>query len=143
MVIELANVDMAYKIAFKAHAGQYDKAGQPYIQHPAYVASQMKSDDERMVALLHDVIEDTPLTLDDLRQKGFSDEVVNAVYAITKVRGEDYADYLNRVRGNRLACSVKIADLLHNSDLSRLSEIKQMDYERVEKYKHALAYLQA
>lgn len=93
----------AYEIAKKAHLGQIDKAGEDYIKHPEKVASFVNSDEEKAVAYLHDVIEDTELTLEDLREYGFSEGVLKAVDVITKKKGQDYQTYLNSVKENKLA----------------------------------------
>ena len=134
-------IDIALAIAKKAHAGQVDKAGVDYIQHPLYVASQVKTEQEKAVALLHDVIEDSDVTADDLLASGLSNEVVTAVQTLTKKKGQSYQDYLEKVKSNNLARVVKLADLKHNSDLSRLKTVSNTDYERVKKYKNAIRYL--
>ena len=133
--------EKAYEIAKKAHLGQIDKAGEDYIKHPEKVASFVKTDEEKAVAYLHDVIEDTELTLEDLREYGFSEEVLKAVDVITKKKGQDYQTYLNSVKENKLARVVKLADLRHNSDLTRLIDITEKDRERKEKYQKAIDFL--
>ena len=133
--------EKAYEIAKKAHLGQVDKAGEDYIKHPEKVASFVNSDEEKAVAYLHDVIEDTELTLEDLREYGFSEEVLKAVDVITKKKGQDYQTYLNSVKENKLARVVKLADLRHNSDLTRLINITEKDRERKEKYQKAIDFL--
>ena len=125
--------EKAYEIAKKAHLGQVDKAGEDYIKHPEKVASFVKTDEEKAVAYLHDVIEDTELTLEDLREYGFFEEVLKAVDVITKKKGQDYQTYLNSVKENKLARVVKLADLRHNSDLTRLIDITEKNRERKEK----------
>ena len=134
-------IDIALAIAKKAHAGQVDKAGIDYIQHPLYVAGQVKTEQEKAVALLHDVIEDSDVTVDDLLVSGLSNEVVTAVQILTKKKGQSYQEYLEKVKSNNLARVVKLADLKHNSDLSRLKSVTNTDYERVKKYKNAIRYL--
>ncbi len=133
--------EKAYKIAKKAHLGQVDKAGEDYIKHPEKVASFVKTDEEKAVAYLHDVIEDTELTLEDLYEYGFSKEILEAVDIITKKRGEDYQSYLNSVKKNKLARAVKLADLRHNSDLTRFTEVTEKDIKRKEKYQKAIDFL--
>ena len=133
--------ERAYEIAKKAHLGQVDKAGEDYIKHPEKVASFVKTDEEKTVAYLHDVIEDTELTLEDLYECGFSKEVIEAVDIITKKRGEDYQSYLNSVKKNKLARAVKLADLRHNSDLTRLAKVTEKDIKRKEKYQKAIDFL--
>ena len=134
-------IDIALAIARKAHAGQVDKAGVDYIQHPLYVASQVKTEQEKAIALLHDVLEDSDITAADLLAYGLSNEVVTAVQTLTKKKGQSYQDYLEKVKSNNLARVVKLADLKHNSDLSRLKTVSNTDYERVKKYKNAIRYL--
>lgn len=133
--------EKAYEIAKKAHLGQVDKAGEDYIKHPEKVASFVKTDEEKAVAYLHDVIEDTELTLEDLCEYDFSKEVIEAVDIITKKRGEDYQSYLNSVKNNKLARAVKLADLRHNSDLTRLIKVTEKDIKRKEKYQKAIDFL--
>lgn len=133
--------EKAYEIAKKAHLGQVDKAGEAYIKHPEKVASFVKTDEEKAVAYLHDVIEDTELTLENLYEYDFSKEVIEAVDIITKKRGEDYQSYLNSVKKNKLARAVKLADLRHNSDLTRLTKVTEKDIERKEKYQKAIDFL--
>ena len=133
--------EKAYKIAKKAHLGQVDKAGEAYIKHPEKVASFVKTDEEKAVAYLHDVIEDTELTLENLYEYDFSKEVIEAVDIITKKRGEDYQSYLNSVKKNKLARAVKLADLRHNSNLTRLTKVTEKDIERKEKYQKAINFL--
>ncbi|HGP8365443.1 TPA: GTP pyrophosphokinase, partial [Streptococcus pneumoniae] len=118
-----------------------DKAGVDYIQHPLYVASQVNTEQEKAVALLHDVIEDSDITAADLFASGLSNEVVTAVQILTKKKGQSYQEYLGKVKSNNLARVVKLADLKHNSDLSRLKSVTNTDYERVKKYKNAIYYL--
>ena len=133
--------EKAYEIAKRAHLGQVDKAGEDYIKHPQKVVSFVKSDEEKAVAYLHDVIEDTELTLEDLHEYEFSKEVIEAVDIITKKKGEDYQSYLNSVKKNKLARAVKLADLRHNSDLTRLTKVTEKDIERKEKYQKAIDFL--
>lgn len=140
---EQMHYNISRKIAKKAHEGQVDKAGVDYIKHPLAVAAKVDAIHEKCVALLHDVIEDTDVTAQDLIEAGLPESVVEAVVAITKVEGESYDDYLSRVKANDLARVVKIADLRHNSDLSRLPEVTEKDKARVEKYAKALAMLES
>lgn len=141
MTREYSLVDKALSIAKKAHKGQLDKAGKDYILHPIHVSQQVKLEEEKAVALLHDVIEDTEITLEDLKKAGMPMDVVEAVNALTKVEGIDYFDYLKKVKENSLARVVKLADLKHNSDLSRIPEPSKKDLERNIKYKRAMEYL--
>lgn len=133
--------ELAFEIAKEAHAGQTDKAGLDYILHPLQVAAEVTTDEEKAVALLHDIIEDTDVTASELLAKGLPDNVVEAVEALTKKHNQNYAAYLAGVKKNRLATAVKLADLKHNSDLSRLEKITQKDRHRAEKYRKAIEYL--
>jgi len=138
---EQSMVDLALSIARKAHEGQLDKAGVDYIEHPIYVASQVDTEEEKAVALLHDVIEDSPVSAEELLQAGLPETVVTAVQVLTKKKEQDYQTYLETVKKNPLARVVKLADLEHNSDLSRLSSITEKDRERLKKYKKAIDFL--
>lgn len=133
--------ELALSIAKEAHKGQVDKAGVDYIQHPTYVASLVDTDTEKAVAYLHDVIEDTPITAEDLLGKGLPIEVVTAVQVLTKDKELSYEEYLTKVKENPLARRVKLADLLHNMDLSRLPKITETAKARVKKYQKSLLYL--
>ena len=135
------DVKLAHEIAKRAHKGQVDKAGAPYILHPETVASFVTKDDEKIVAYLHDVIEDTPCQLRDLENAGFSSEIVNAVDLLTRKTGQSYKQYLKLVKTNELARVVKLADLKHNSDLSRLTHVTENDIKRLKKYQDAIVFL--
>ena len=138
---EQSMFELALSIAKKAHEGQYDKAGVDYIEHPIYVASQVDTEEEKAVALLHDVIEDSPVSAEELLQASLPETVVTAVQVLTKKKEQDYQTYLETVKKNPLARVVKLADLKHNSDLSRLSSITEKDRERLKKYKKAIDFL--
>ena len=131
----------ALAIAEDAHKGQVDKAGIAYIHHPLYVASLVEGKLAKTIALLHDVVEDSAWTLEDLRMEGLPEEVVQAVGILTKNRDESYEEYLMHVKQNPLARQVKLADLKHNSDLSRLANVTDRDRKRVAKYQKAIAFL--
>lgn len=131
----------ALVIAEDAHKGQVDKAGMDYIQHPLFVASLVEGELAKTVALLHDVVEDSDWTLEDLRMEVLPEEVVQAVGILTKNRDESYEEYLMHVKQNPLARQVKLADLKHNSDLSRLANVTDRDRKRVAKYQKAIAFL--
>ena len=132
---------IARAIAERAHAGQVDKAGKPYIGHPAHVAVSVEGDKAKAVAWLHDVVEDTPMTFDDLRAAGIDDEVLAALELLTHDKTVPYMAYVAAIRENDLARTVKLADLAHNSDLSRLPEVTDADLQRVEKYRQAMGLL--
>jgi (p)ppGpp synthase/HD superfamily hydrolase len=135
------DVKLAHEIAKRAHKGQVDKAGAPYILHPETVASFVTKDDEKIVAYLHDVIEDTPCQLRDLENAGFSSEIIKAVDLLTRKTGQSYKQYLKLVKTNELARVVKLADLKHNSDLSRLTHVTENDIKRLKKYQDAIVFL--
>ncbi|MCS5639727.1 MAG: HD domain-containing protein [Candidatus Marinimicrobia bacterium] len=131
----------AIELAKHHHKGQTDKAGKPYIEHPLRVMNQMKSEKEKIVAVLHDIVEDTDISLNDLRNEGFSEEVVSAVECLTKQDGENYDSYIERISFNPLAVKIKLADLEDNRDLTRLPQVTDKDLERLEKYDKALEKL--
>ena len=137
-------IQQAKELAFKIHADQTDKAGTPYVHHLEAVASKLveqgENEDVIIVGWLHDSVEDTNITLDEI-QYLFGDVISTAVDAITKRKNEPYDDYLLRVKSNSIARLVKLADLSHNMDLSRLAKITEKDFMRVDKYKHAKAFL--
>ena len=125
----------------KAHEGQFDKGGHPYYLHPKTVALMGKTEEEQIVGYLHDVVEDTDYTFDDLRELGINDECLEALELLTHKKSEPYEEYVKRIKTNELARKVKINDLTNNMDLSRLTNVTDKDLERVEKYKRCLAYL--
>ena len=131
----------ALKLCFTAHKDQTDKSGMPYVFHPFHLAEQMPDEDTTIVALLHDVIEDTPYTLDDLRAMGFNEQVLDALALMTHDKRIPYMDYVAKIKGNKIARTVKLADLKHNSDLSRLNNVDEKAMKRIEKYRQAIALL--
>ena len=133
--------DKALLIAKRAHAGQKDKAGQDYITHPIRVAERCDDPRAKIVALLHDTIEDSDVTANYLRKEGFREEIVEAVLAVTRREGEDYDDYVRRAAQNELSRMVKRADLEDNMDIRRLPELTDRDVERLRKYLRAWQYL--
>lgn len=132
---------LAKRIALTAHEGQVDKAGIPYWHHPAFVADHVSNPDAKVVAWLHDVVEDSEWTLEDLLADGIWPEIIEGVDAITKRAGEAYETYLDRVKANPLALAVKLADLTHNMDISRIANPTEKDFARIEKYRCAVDYL--
>ena len=136
-------LERAIAIAATAHAGQVDKGGAPYILHPLKVMLRMTTLEERIVAVLHDVVEDCDISLDDLRKEGFSEEVLTAIQSVTKVPGESYEDFVERAAQNPIGRVVKLADLEENSDLSRIASPSWEDLERIEKYRRAIGRLRA
>ncbi len=127
-------LEKALTIAYNAHAGQVDKAGEPYILHPLRVMLKMNSDEEKIVALLHDVVEDTDITIDALSREGFSPEVVNAIAWLSKSPDVPYEQYINNIKQDPIAAKVKLGDLADNMNMSRLKTITQKDEERLKKY---------
>lgn len=136
---EMTNKAMV--LAYEAHQGQYDKSGLPYVFHPFHLAEQMETEEAVTAALLHDVAEDTDYTLEDLRSMGFPDTVTDALALLTHDPSVPYMEYVARLKSNPIARSVKLADLTHNSDLSRLPVVTEKDLERVEKYRKAIKLL--
>jgi (p)ppGpp synthase/HD superfamily hydrolase len=132
----------ALALALKAHWGQKDRAGQPYVLHPIRVMCRVQTAAEKVTALLHDVVEDTDITFAELRARGFPEEVVQAVDCLTKREGEDYAQLIRRSQSNSIAARVKLADLEDNMDLRRGSdELTEQDLARFNKYRLAWAML--
>ena len=138
----MSTLERAVEIAAKAHAGQVDKAGSPYLLHPLRVMLQMKRDEDRIAAVLHDVVEDTVVTLDDLKLEGFSQEILDAVAALTKAPGETRIDAAHRVAKNPVARRVKLADVADNMDLSRIAQPQQRDFDRLKEYEQVQTLLQ-
>lgn len=141
-MIYTALTKMALLVSFQAHREQRDKSGMPYVYYPFHLAEQMVDEDTTVAALLHDVAEDTDLTLDDLEKMGFGPRVMEALRLLTHSKDVPYMDYIRKIAQNPVARAVKIADLRHNSDLSRLENVTNEDRARVEKYKRALAILE-
>lgn len=133
----------ALAICFEAHKNQKDKSGMPYVFHPFHVAENMKTEAEVCTALLHDVLEDTDTTDDDLRCAGMPTEVLEALKLLNHDKAVPYLDYIGKLKGNVLACTVKKADLLHNADLSRLDQITEDDRARAAKYQQAISVLES
>ena len=133
----MADLEDAIQLAVQRHRGQKDKAGAPYILHPLRVMARMATDVERMVAVLHDVVEDTGTTLDDLHQLGFPAAAISAVERLTRRAGEPYEAFIARIKPDPLARRVKLADLEDNMDLRRLSVVGERDLERLQRYLRA------
>ena len=131
----------AMKIAFEAHKNQVDKSGLPYIYHPIHLAEQMDDEESVTVALLHDVVEDTDWTLEQLKAEGFSDSVIMALSYMTHDDNVPYMEYVIKIAENPIAKKVKLADLMHNSDLSRLDCVDDKAKKRVKKYESAIQVL--
>lgn len=136
---------LAVQISTTAHMGQLDKSGKDYIYHPMTVSFNVKGIEAKIVAILHDVCEDTYITVEDLKKYGFSKEIIDAVDLLTKKENVDYEDYIANIKSNELARLVKIQDIRHNSDISRLYglEISEKFKNKLKKYKLALEFLES
>ena len=132
----------ALKLCFEAHKDQLDKSGLPYVFHPFHLAEQMKDEETTVVALLHDVIEDTDHTADDLRKLGFSERIISAVELMTHAPDVPYMEYVAEIKKDPIARAVKLADLRHNSDMTRLDTVTTYDEARAQKYKKAIELLE-
>ena len=137
----MPGLEDAIALAVQAHHGQRDKAGRPYILHPLRVMMRLETDEERTVAILHDVVEDTPWTLERLRGLGYPEGVLSALDALTRREGESYEAFVERLRPLALARRVKLADLEDNMDVRRLAEVTPKDAERLARYRAAWARL--
>ena len=133
----------AMVIAYHAHHGHLDIAGLPYIFHPFHLAEQMQTEEQTATALLHDVVEDAGVTIEQLRAQGISEPVLEAVRLLTHLGGVEYMDYVAALKPNPIAKAVKLADLAHNSDLSRLDSVSEKDLQRIEKYRKAKELLES
>ncbi len=132
----------ALQIAIEAHAGQTDRYGKPYIEHPLRVMANCKSQEEKIVAVLHDVVEDSDWTIDRLRSEGFPDTVLTAIACLTKSEGADYDEYVKKAAADPIARKVKIADLTDNLNLLRVTiPLDARDLDRLNKYLRALWFL--
>lgn len=132
----------ALRLCFEAHKGQVDKSGMPYVFHPFHLAEQMKDENSTVVALLHDVVEDTNLTFDDLRAFGFENDIMEALMLLTHEDDIPYLTYVAAIKRNPIARAVKLADLQHNSDLSRLDIVDEKALNRKAKYTEAILLLE-
>ena len=142
----MSQIEKALKLAYEKHNGQLDKGGNPYVLHPITVAltSTINYVEEGVcVALLHDIVEDTDVTFEDLKELGFNDVVIKNLKLLTRKDNENYFDYIKNIRdsGEYIAYCTKVADLEHNMDLSRLKEVTDKDIKRKEKYQKALNIL--
>ena len=135
------DLDKAIKLACEAHAGQMDKAGKPYILHPLRLMLKFQKKQEQVVAVLHDVVEDSDVTLDDLANKGFSELVLDALDCLSKRENEGYEAFIKRILPNELARKIKIEDIKDNLDLTRLESVNNEDLKRALKYHNSLQIL--
>ena len=133
----------AMLIAYHAHRYHVDKGGMPYIFHPLHLAEQMDTEYSVITALLHDVIEDSDISLEDLKAEGFPEPILEALSLLTHEKQVPYLEYVQRLKGNELARKIKLADLTHNSDVSRLSVQDDSSRQRFEKYQRAIALLES
>ncbi len=141
-MIYTENTKKALKLCFKAHCDQVDKSGIPYVFHPFHLAEQMQDEQTTIVALLHDVVEDTDITIQDLRKEGFSEAVLEAISLLTHDKSVNYMDYVAVIKQNPIAKAVKLADLRHNSDITRLDTVDAKALKRREQYLEAIALLE-
>ena len=142
--MEISDKQMLYAMlcAFLAHGNQRDKEGEPYFLHPINVAQNVVTRDEKMVALLHDVLEDSSITEENLQAMGFSKEVISAVKALTRGRFQSYSEYIRQVRKNPLARKVKLADIQDNMNPNRLEKLNTLTQKRLKnKYENAIHIL--
>ena len=136
------NLERAIQIAVEAHAGAKDKGGKPYILHPINVMMRLETEEEQIVAILHDVVEDTDWTFEALSEEGFPRNIIEALRTITKhSQDEDYEEFIKRSLNNEIGRKVKIADLKENLDITRIGELEKKDVKRINKYKRALEVL--
>ena len=135
-------LEKAIALALRAHSGQTDRYGQPYILHPLFIMQQMDTEAERIAAVLHDVVEDSDITLDDLRVEGFPAEAIEAVRLLTHDKSEtSYEAYIATLKPNAIARKIKLADLQHNMDIRRMDRVRPEDVERLQRYRQAWATL--
>lgn len=132
----------AMNLCYTAHAGQLDKSGLPYVLHPVHLAEQMEDEYTTVTALLHDVVEDTSYSLEDLRRMGYPEQILEAISLLTHREGIPYLEYVAAIKENPIARRVKLADLRHNSDLTRLDAVDEKALARAEKYKQAIRLLE-
>lgn len=133
----MPTIEDAIRLALDKHHGQTDKSGAPYILHPLRVMAMMHADTERIVAILHDVVEDSDVTLDNLREMGYSEEIVEAIDHLTRREGESYEAFIQRIKPHPLAVRVKLGDLQDNMDIRRNAELDDKALERFQRYKKA------
>ena len=143
MVIYTPVTKKALKLCFEAHKKQVDKSGMPYVFHPFHLAEQMQTEETTVVALLHDLVEDTDYTIEDLASMGFSKNITDAIALMTHADDVTYMDYVRKIKDNPIAKVVKLADLKHNSDLTRLDVVDEKALKRKEKYLEAIKILEA
>ena len=136
------NIERAIEIAVSAHKGQVDKSGAPYILHPLRIMFSLKSEEEKIVGVLHDVVEDSDWSFEDLIKEGYSENVIRGLKSVTKIEGEDYDSFVRRAYSDPIGRNVKIADVTDNLDIKRIDEPTERDFKRLKKYRKALKFLQ-
>ncbi len=142
MMIYTPQTKKALRLCFDAHKEQEDKSGMPYVFHPFHLAEQMTDEQTTVLALLHDVVEDTDYSFEDLLAMGFDEAVIDALCLLTHDPAVPYMDYVAALASNPLAKAVKLADLRHNSDLTRLDSVDEKALKRNEKYREAIRFLE-
>jgi (p)ppGpp synthase/HD superfamily hydrolase len=133
----MPTIEDAIRLALDKHHGQTDKSGAPYILHPLRVMAQMQTETERIVAVLHDVVEDSDVTLDALRDMGYSEEIAAAIDHLSRREGESYEQFIQRIKPHPLAVRVKLGDLTDNMDIRRCGELDEKALERFQRYRNA------
>ncbi len=141
IIINMSTLERAIEIAVLAHKGQTDKEGQPYILHPLRMMFNVKMDEEKMAAVMHDVVEERDWTLDQLKVEGFSENEIEAIDRLIRKESDSYERFIEIAGGNPISRIVKIADLTDNMDLSRINNLREKDFLRLKKYKKAMTYL--
>ena len=134
-------LEKAIKIALEAHEGQVDKAGKPYILHPLRLMHECETEVEMVAALLHDVLEDSQFTVEDLKKEGIPDDAIEIIKFLTKGSNESYDDFIKRISFNKIAAKIKVKDIQDNMNIARLESVKQKDLDRLAKYHNALMLL--
>lgn len=137
----MSNIDTAIALACRVHKDQVDKSGRPYILHPLRLMFKFQGENERIVGILHDVVEDGGVTLDELRQSGFCESVIEAIDCLSKRDDEIYEDFIYRLSSNELASKVKVEDIRDNLDITRLNSLGEKELARIVKYHKALRFL--
>ena len=137
----MSKIDDVLKFAYEKHKGQFDKAGVPYILHPLHVALQMETEDEKIVALLHDTLEDTDATIEDFKGLGLSEEIISNIKLLTRSKDMSYMEYIKIISTDKLAKKVKLKDLEHNLDDSRFKGDKNKTESLMKRYKKAYEFL--
>ncbi|MBQ4558628.1 MAG: bifunctional (p)ppGpp synthetase/guanosine-3',5'-bis(diphosphate) 3'-pyrophosphohydrolase [Clostridia bacterium] len=134
-------INKALRLCFDAHINQVDKSGVPYVFHPIHLAEQMDDEISIICALLHDVVEDTKYTFEDIRNLGFSEDVIDILKLLTHDKDTPYLEYVKQITTNKIALKIKLADIKHNSDLTRLEEVNDQILDKIKVYKQALDIL--